>query len=750
MTTQYGIARTYLSYGDNNFSIGNFTIHNNSIILNIFDIANNNELLFIYILCTINTFNIVAENGIIYPVTNVTALPFTNTSIYIVFAGDIPVIPLVTGDTYIVSIPTNKSLTISNLVINGTIVQPLKSSELIMTSSNGLTNGPSISGPSQSGIITTPVQLLPPLTLSQYEAITANNINKLPVVPALSNINVIVRYQEPSQPIISNGLFSLTLNTIDYPNELPNKQIPSFFGSITSFFNNSFGKPQHQPHLLLPHIDVLNGTSYTMNASTLDAYNQPLNFIYQSSLLYLSNNTTSNTIAIKEIESSKNSENILEFNIILEEPLPITLNNTPYVLSTAPIATYVIYNYINNFTTTSVIPTGKFTILPISGTITTPTMILSTTDTISNMNIASFTSLLYTLIGTTNTLNILNVDYSIVCNLNILSVIPSYNQCIFTYAINSGANNLLNLNTTSNYIFTLLPSSDIVSIKNNTNSLQSYLLYNNKLLTTIQQIIQTESQSIFSMDMNESLNLINSAVTLSTLIVNIPFNQSTLVTNNATMISGQNALDMALEAAPNNTDLQVISPIINNVSSPIIVAAALKNAKINIDYVSTNIKHLSDNSSLLNTQQGIDNILEQMATTSPYININIPNINSLLSNINNSINAAFDQIPNNPSIYRAKIIINALNTYFIPSINNYNNILYPATGLKTPSLKFNTSESKPFSLYDKYPIRGPHIFGTLLFIGFVLFILFIINKIQNSSDSLSESEIPLSSSPSPK
>jgi hypothetical protein len=458
--------------------------------------------------------------------------------------------------------------------------------------------------------------------------------------------------------------------------EIPTDSIQTkAYNSVKKIYNNVFKQVKEVSKKIiesqikpdpLSNIPILLGQKYTLRVSTLDSFNNHVNFLKQHSLIYLSNGLKTTVIATTTIPIYKKagSNNIIECNVIVNSPLPTTTNSS-FLLSSAPILPYITYMYKSSHHIYNVIDSGYFAILSISATNKLPTIVMSNFDILFNNNVTSFSNLLYTIIqnpmkqSSPPYLNILNSDYSLVCTLEILHVIPDIKQTTFTYSIVSGASNFAKLNIKGNYIFTLLSPSDFTSdnsIINRTLEAKPTLIHNNNLIQGAHDaiykllLVNPNDSNIFLAN-----NIMTDTLLQSHTLVNMPVPDYVVVVSNALLTNTYNAVLYALLSSPKNSDLQLIFDKINNELSPLITMSMLNNANKHIDDALLNS---SNNKNIRMIKDNLTKIISNLSnTTNTLSNTSTVDSKIEMSSLLADINIALNKDPLNQSLIKAKNIL---------------------------------------------------------------------------------------------
>jgi hypothetical protein len=682
------------------------------------------DTLFLYIIATNKLFNIIFNASTIHTISNVTIKPENSSNLTsLVFLGNSLPINFTENTKYTIYISTENSSTISNIVFNNTSIKPLNYSDIDLTNRPNTPNSSILDGsfrPSNT-IEITPIkvkqQLVPNIVslnslvssqvqlnqcvilniinpsyhnLSGYFSISPSNTPSTKLVKGLT-IDVQENYSnKPVNNVISSGIgnfFSdinnstkaITLNTyrtfLDNTN-VDHKTIINSVNSVSNVGKNAFDSlsyaykvakvnnlPPTKPDNI-ENIPIIAGTVGILNISYFDINNNKINFVTPNIMIYLSNKL--NTI-IYSINSAINNvinpdaTTILSFNGEFNSTsLPDFTDNIPYVLSSGPIAPYLTYSFDTATNTGLVVKNGTFSL----GT-TTNTIIINNID-FNSIDAIPFISLLYTIVDSDITLNILNLDYSFACSLIITSVALSQVQSTISFSIKSGNFPTSSLNT---YIFTLLHTTDIISSVNNNKRYNDVLIKNNKLILMIQAAINRSNLNIpNNPNIQHAQFIITNAVNQSTLLLNIPFidtNSTTLVISNATITMSFNAINYALLGDPNSIELQDLYSTLTQLTNPVIAIAILNNALshvttlINKNLTSEKLPVFTNAKNAIN--DAITKISAPTALDSPTLNTTnsayIPIINNVLDQINNALIV----IPDNIHLLKAQAILLTIN-----------------------------------------------------------------------------------------
>ena len=689
--SNYSINRTYVSGTEKMINSGNFTIvDSTTMLISINTLNSGSDLLFLYIIITNNEFNILVNEKNTFKVKNVKLQPIRSESPYVTFICTFPILPLIDNETYSMYISTEHSSTISNITFNNTPILPLPNKPIdLVTNKSSKSNtvgSVSLNGNSIPLINTNNSMQITPVLMNQPVLNNSNSVNNTKLLIP-TTYSVLLLYQN-SNNHIGSGYFSIdsiesNINRDALTFKLPeNFTTNSLIDNITNYYTNTVQqiasifynketttvpKPD-----MIADLPLIKGTECILNLSVIDTFQKQVNFIKQHSLLFISNGLFSTIAATKTIPISRNdlNDDVISCSVIMKDPLPSLTSGAPYVISTSPILPYVTFKYLSNYNPLNIIDSGLFTILPKSSTITVETIVISNYD-ISNMSVLSFNTLLYTLVqnglSTSNSslpkLNILNSDYSILASLQITHVTPNNNQTTFTYNIISGASSLSMLNSNSNYILTLLSTSDIISIVNNTKYMKPTMIYVNSIISGTKDIIK----KIYLNNPNDKLLIIAKKIIEDTsqqaeLILYNPYTPINNILNNSLIVNSYNALVYALQSQPSNKELLFIFSRINNLSSPIITLAVLQNLE---KYIDSALLFSPKNRELLNIKYVIDTSIIKFngnLNNSSISSVSSPSssINSIdmLTNVSALINSAADNLPNNTSIQKARVTIN--------------------------------------------------------------------------------------------
>lgn len=756
----YTIDRTFSSTSYNNL-VGNFTLENsNTILINKFS-TGSDDTLFLYILITNKSFNIINNNSSAsYVINDIIISKNQPSGSFISLNATIPIMALINGSTYEFNISTDDASTLSNLTLNNTNVSPITDATVTLP-----TNNPS-PDPLNSAIKTH-------VTIPHSYVDNSNNINiKKPTLYKDFN-SVLLTYQ--TNKFYNNGYFSLTTNinndiidlytnVSNYPltEHLDNysfKDLPVFskepppvdkskdvdykstittaYNRLRALYNKMYADVKKNTDQLLQdniqddpitNIPILPGNRYTLSLSLVDSFKKPVNFIKQQSILFISSGTNVYKIATKKIPIYKKNGNdsIIECNVILNKLLPEDINNKTYLLSNAPVLPYVTFEYLKVHNVSDVIGDGKFNILTISKITKFPTMIISNTDILYNNNVSSFNKLLYTIAQDPTKplappyLNILNTDYSIVSTLAILQVVPDQIQTTFTYTIVSGSQNLELLVNGQNYIFTLFQPLDIISDTGILNLTQK----NRPMLTDVNNIIQSAKVTIDKMILNNpndtnlinAKNIIQDTSNLSSLIINIPLTNDILDTYSSLLANTYNAIQYALIFDPRNSDLLLIIDYIKNFNIPIIIISLL-------EYVSQYIKKSLENNPNDVEISNLDDHVKSSIILFKSENTGI-SISGTIKELLSRIDKASAKYPSDTSLVKARRMVNNILNNMLnpnPSVNEnmtmdedkYGNLIETLD-----NVKYETNENS-----DHYYI--------IMIILLIIFLIYIMHNYSN-------------------
>lgn len=760
----YNISRTYLTIL--NTDIGSFTsLDNTKYTINtqsISTVSNYNsptsssysissskpnktqsdDTLFLYIIATNQSFNIILSSTSIHTVSNVKILPESNSK-SIVFSGKSVPLRFTDNTEYQIYISTEDASTVSNIIFNNTMILPLNYSGIDLseqsTSSRELRGSVADKSKSPSGTLDKI-----PVKLTQALDTNKNSLNKLNTTQNFVNQCVILNIIDPKYHNLS-GYFSLepintpsselvrglTTNVSEKyedisktssdaktipgsPSAPPkiivsdkpvNNSIFSSLSNISSVVGKSIGTLSNNTYSAvlnttgISHSTVVNtnsvlsdvsksaftslsyaykvakvntqekvkpdninnvpllvGLPSKLNVSYNDINNNKINFITPNIIIYLSNGISTDIYAISDpINNVDNPDNntILSFNgEINASTLPSPYDNRPYVLSTGPITPYLTYAFTNSVSYNTPIKNGSFAVM--SGS----KLLLNNLD-INSMNAVPFISLLYTIINKSTTLNILNLDYSVICSLIITGVALSQSQSTISYSILSGT---IPSSSTTNYIFTLLQSSDIISSVNNSKIYNDILTKNNNLILGIQLVINKsyinnpEDPSI-----QQAQTIIANAASQATILLTTPFinnDSTTLQIANATITMAFNAVNYALLGDSDSSELLYFYSVLTQLDNPIIITSILNNVlyhltnEINSNKTSPNLQLYQD------AYDAVNNALVQISVPSA---LDIPTINTpsstYIPHITNAltvVNTALVAVPDNAGLLKAQ------------------------------------------------------------------------------------------------
>lgn len=719
----YTIDRTFTNIGSMD-DIGTFRLVDSTTILINKMSLNSDDTIFIYLLITNKFFNIInIDSSIIHVIDNVVfskKQPYSN---YISLYANIPILTLIEGDSYVLNISTDKAVTISNTVINNTTVLPIYNSSVDLVP---VQSQPAHT-PTRTPSIVTPVHI--PHNLIDH----SNNINIInnKTQKTLPYNNSAILTYRGNQAFYGNGYFSLnsylnpdlidlysntpkiehlknfSIKEIDYlPEYIKNdptynlnnskpddnfttKIVKRGYDKLKTIYSNFYKTVKESGQQLiesqikadiLEDIPIIRGNKYTLSISSIDSFKKQVNFIKQHSLLYLTYGLDIYIIGTTSIPIHKQngSDSIIECNIRLNFLLPDTPNKS-YVLSSYPILPYVTFNYLSKYNIANVINHGCFSVLSISSTNKLPTIVISNFEGLFENDVSSFNNVLYTIIQDPTKklsppyLNILNSDYSIVCTLAILHVIPDTNQTTFTYSIISGASNMSTLNDKSSYIITMLSPTDIMSdtgIINTTQNMKPKLLENNNLIQSTNNAINKALLSNpHDHELNFAKNIISDTAIQSTTLTNMPVSRYISQIYDSYLTNTYNAIQHALKSDPNNIDFLFLNDKINNMASPLLTIAKLNNALLHINL------ELDDNPtdpSVIKVSNYIKNVINIFnAPDSPTVDKNA-SINTLIY----MINQAIDNNPANINLIKARNVLEdtATPSPVVETINMMENI----------------------------------------------------------------------------
>jgi len=618
----YAIERIYTNSIVDNIN-GNFTITGDNTILINKSSSSSDDTLFIYILITNKSFNIYNDiSSVSYFIDDVVLSKNQVNNSYISINATIPIISLINGSSYEFSISTDKSSTVTK-----TIYTP---------------------GYTPAVTTTAPIPQVNNLNVNMIE----NQDNKKTLD---FNYNVLLTFKsnefygngyfslKPKLPTNTNEHFSYPTNMTDAFNIIKGASDKYYNDVKTSSINMIYNQVQPDK---IPYVSIINGPEYTLSISAIDSFKKPVNFINQYSLFFLTSGIDMYMIATNTfpVHTRSGSESIIECDIVLDKLIPSNINNKSFVLSKDPISPYVTFEYVQTHIISDVIGNGLFTILPISGSNKSPTLILSNREILYNNEISSFNNLLYTIIQDPTKelsppyLNILNVDYSIVCTLAVLHVSQGANQTTLTYSVVAGADNLFKLNNKTNYIFTMLKSSDFTSDEGIINNTLEYRRESVKYNTVIQRTKNVIDRMIIS-DSNDSdlinaRNIMRSTVSQNNTLLQIPIIASYKKIINSLIINTFNALQYMLKVDYRNSDISSLLNMIDNLE-------ILDILLIKFEYISTKlnesfINNPRNNSDIRNAIAHVDSVINTLKT--PNANINRAEITqTALSNINKAL-----------------------------------------------------------------------------------------------------------------
>jgi len=456
------------------------------------------------------------------------------------------------------------------------------------------------------------------------------------IVDLYSNIPLIEKF---STPTISPNINSNDSESI----------ISKYTTMLTSIFKNSINNVKNlstkyiinntiNPDVL-PHIPIIQGNHYTLTLNSIDIFNKQINFIKQHSLLYLTNGKNTSLIATNTIPIIKKSlidDNLIICNILFNNSLSMLSNNSNYVLSSTPVSPFVYLNYKSNYNALDTIENGYFAKLTETKF---PQIILSNIDAVFNYNISSFNNVLYTLKDTSDVyLNILNIDYSLVCSLKINNVIPETHQTIVEYSIITGNEKFLNtLTSNTRYIFTLYSPSDFLGdngIINTTFNMKDYL-------TDLNNLIQGAKISINNSHLlylnNHNLLVANSIMedvsTQSTILLNLSLTPYVNDVIDALLSNTYNALKKAMEFDPKNPSFVLINNKISTMLPNPVIYIILNNAFTNLMKANDNLTDIKDIQNINNCDIKLTEILHNFNSTKILNKNDVTELNDMLSNI---------------------------------------------------------------------------------------------------------------------
>ena len=689
----YSIDRTFSNTVT--YSIdGNFTLSDSNTILINKRSSSIDDTLFLYILITNKSFNIVNDiSSVSYVIDSVTISTSQPNSSYIALNANIPIMSLIDGSSYEINISTTNASTISNTVINNTQILPINTPSINLSLNNY------IHTPGYSPSITTHVNV-PNVIVDHSKNINMTQKNQKNRLTFGSN--AIINYQ--TSTFYGNGFFSLNSsinsNLVDLYTNVPNNNLNSnllehlddnSYGSfITRTASNGYNRittvidsiinniKSTAGDIVLNQVGVDNipqisifSNKYTLSISTIDSFKKPINFIKQHSVLFLSSGSnvyifSTSTIPIHKINGS---DTIIECNILLNKPLLNNVNNKSFVLSNSPVLRYVTFEYIQTHITSNVIDHGKFNILSISSKNRLPTIVISNYEILFDNDVSSFNSVLYTLIQNPSQtlsapyLNILNTDFSPVCTLAILHAIPGENQTTFTYTVVSGASKLNQLRNKTNYIITFLSPQEFTSdngILNTTKEKKSELTQINNIVYSVKLLIEKASlNKPDDLDIIIANNIILDTYSQSSLLINIPITNEILEVSGALLANTYNALQRLLKVYPTDKDALFLLQKIFLLETPIVILALLDNAVKNIQKSSSVHPYNDGIKDLLNYTNSVIDTFKTTNTSKNKIDL----LNKLMDKIDITLqNNILDT-----SLMKAKNIINlALNPTAIP------------------------------------------------------------------------------------
>ena len=734
----YNLTRNYLS--NMNSDVGNFNSPDNKkFIINtksLIDDKTKDDTLFLYIIITNKSFNIILNETTINTISNITLLPESNKT-SIVLSGTAPPLKFSDNTNYVIYISTDKSSTVSNITFNNTVIKPLNFSGIDLTSLSPTSLNGKVADMSRApsnSIKVIPVLMNQTLkankkslntsvnnqtllnqcvilniqnpkvhNLSGYFSFELINLPENRLIPGL-NVNVkenftndlspsssstpstnIIMKQIQSKPsnnslfssltnigsTISDTASSLSKNTYDTvitTTGIPHDSVMTVTSGLTTAATVSYDSISYAAKVVnvnvqkktkpdnINNVPLLVGLPSSLNVSYYDLNNHQINFIAPNIIIYL---TSGLRTIIYSVSNSKNSidkpneNSILSFNgEINANGLPDYSKNTPYVLSTGPITPYVTYSFNNLVEYNTPIKNGAFSVMSRDSK-----LIFSNSDA-TGMNAVPFISLLYTIIKSHLTLNILNLDYSISCSLIITGVALSQTQSTVSYSIKSGSIP----KTNSNYIFTLLESSDIILSVNNSKLYNEILTKNNNLILGIQNSIYN-SYINYPEDPNiqQAQIIISNAASQATILLTTPFinnDSTTLQIANATITMAFNAINYALLGDPDSAELDYFYNILTQLSNPIIVTTLLNNT---LNHITTliNENQASDNLPLFKkAENAINNALSQItvpsALDSPALNTPSSVYIPLIQNAIEAVNEALVILPDNSKLLKAQ------------------------------------------------------------------------------------------------
>jgi len=636
--SDYLIDRIFTSSMNNLNNNGYFTINNNNITINTKS-PSKDDTLFLYILATNTSFNIIDnDSNMLFLITDLQININNSTNNYLEYNARTPSLQLIEGYEYSISLiddnninsPTPSIVNIDNSKnINFQSTKILYDSVLLSytTNNNYISNG----------------------------SFTLQNIDTSP--NKLEHFSLSNVWEDTKKTTLSlTDTWTKTINT--------------GFSKIGKYTQNSaiqYSKNTIKPDLL-NNIPIITGNNYTLSLSNVGLFNIPIDPLKQYSLMYLSKGTTTtllsiNTDPVYKIDSMSKTNEVIECNVLYNDNISNLLNLSSYVLSSTPIRPLVVYNYLPTYNISNIIDKGNFTILSIDGNHSNPTMVISNYEILHNNNISSFTNLLYTISqDPVQCLNILNFsDYSQICSLSILNVVPDANQTTITYTIKSGASNLNKLSTYSRYIFSLYSGTDFTS--DNSTNLAGMSIYNLTGMSMTNQGILNITRSMDTKLTNTN-NLIQSAYDyIKTSYTNKPNDSNLIIANNiisnvsmqsniilnmqvtsiiptildALITNTYNALLYALLYDPGNPSFNLLITKINNMSTKTIQIAILNNASLNIHNA---MKQSPNIYSIPHVNDQLNIIIMDMQNNN---SINTATIQNLISTIDSIISSNSNQ-----------------------------------------------------------------------------------------------------------
>jgi len=737
----YNITRTFLDDNIGNFTYSNntFTINTKSINSVLSDATTSNynqkitveydDTLFLYIIATNKSFNIIFSPTSIITVNNVQIQKESNKS-KIIFTTSDSSLKFNMNIQYILYIPIENSTTISNITFNGTGIK-------------SLTNNSNNS----DMLVTTPAIVAQPISL--------NKLNSKPVIsiPIPLNQSVILNIQNPNyhnlsgyfsfgsiesftskidehytQPNMKNSLLIMVKNSYNaiIPKDY-HKTIGNISNNASDIYKTAFeylsynqktyvAKSKELPKPdNITNVQLLSGLPTQLNISYNDVNNNQINFITPNIIIYLSNGLTTYIYSISNSINNPllKTHSILSFNgEINSTSIPDYTKNIPYVISSGPISPYHTFKYVNNLP----IGDGAFS-LKSSGN----AIILSNTDMLSN-NAIPFISLLYTIIDNQSILlNILNLDYSLACSLLITGVSLDQLQSTITFNIISGSVP----SGSSNYFFTLLHSNELITSMNNSKTYKKLFTTNSNLLLNIQNAIQN---SFINNPNNSNIQtaqlIISNAVSQSIILLNTPFintNNTSLQISNAIITMGYNAINYALLGDPKSIELKSQYKSINQLSNPVIVTSILNNALYHVNNLLKTKPKQSERDAYEIAKNALTNALNVISTPSALDSPTIPDpsypklINNAITEVNNAIKVS----PGQDELLKAQAILATIESF---SSGIYHEGLTSDTNIYIPS------SSEPRSYFDVFC-------GIICCILFLVIIAAIINLILTKDDA---------------